>query len=166
MSASPVTFSTGTLVITVGAALVLLTVTAEARSETRSIRTAQQPELLAVTGTTSMNVRTTGRPTLATFMELAEHEPDALIARVRVCELSPGLRARAAEAMGRIKDSHLAVPLLLELLNDHDPVVQEGAIYGLRRHLDATVRDRLQQLADSEYVHPLVREVAIEALED
>lgn len=105
------------------------------------------------------------KPTMATFVRMAEHAPLDLVARVRAGGMSPGLLARAAEAMGKIHDHDTAVPELLILLKNEDIAVQEGAIYGLSQHLTDDVRRTLQELSSDESVHSLIREIAADSLE-
>ena len=102
---------------------------------------------------------------MATFVRMAEHAPLDLVARVRAGGMSPGLLARAAEAMGKIHDHDTAVPELLILLKNEDIAVQEGAIYGLSQHLTDDVRRTLQELSSDESVHSLIREIAADSLE-
>ena len=157
MSGLTFTFTPGTILVVsaIASAVLLMTVTAQA-----------QPACLQVARGPTMNATTTPRPTFATLAVMAEKRPLDLIARIEVFGLSPGLRARAAEAMGKVADSNLAVPVLLKLLNDSEIIVQEGAIYGLRRHMNEEVRDRLRQVIEAPATHQIVREVASEMLED
>ncbi len=113
----------------------------------------------------TMQASSTEKPTMATFVRMAEHAPLDLVARVRAGGMSPGLLARAAEAMGKIHDHDTAVPELLILLKNEDIAVQEGAIYGLSQHLTDDVRRTLQGLSSDESAHSLIREIAADSLE-
>lgn len=108
---------------------------------------------------------TTERLTESKLRRLAVERPRELVATICAGIDSPGLRARAAEAAGLIQSDELAVPILLQLLGDHDPVVREGAIYGLERHLTPRVRERLQALLRDPTTSVGLREAARDALD-
>lgn len=69
----------------------------------------------------------------------------------------------AAEIAGRINDSSKVRPVLLGLLAHPDPVVREGAIYGLARHVDAVVVSEIRRLVASD-LSPAVRSAASDFL--
>lgn len=105
------------------------------------------------------------RRTEAVLREMARSEPNRLIDFVG-CVSTPGLLARAAEALGLVADSSVARPVLLRLLKHEDAVVQEGAIYGLAGHMDDLVRAELSALATSDATSPIIRSIALEALNE
>ena len=105
------------------------------------------------------------RLTLSALVAMAESSPCELAMRIHAGDMSAGLRARAAEAMGRVADSNIAVPVLLTLMHDKDIVVQEGAIYGLRRHMTDRVREELERVASNEDTHYIIRDIAMETIE-
>lgn len=87
------------------------------------------------------------------FVRFAEQDPARLVGLVRADSLlRPALLTFAAEALGRIANSALVVGALLPLLGHADPVVREGAVYGLAPHLEASLqaRDALRTLAARE----------------
>lgn len=98
------------------------------------------------------------------FLDLAKSDPRALERCLLEAEMSPGLRARGAEAAGKIADEKIAIPLLLRLLENNDPVVREASIYGLEHHLTTEVRARLTEIVNDPATTRGVREAAIEAL--
>jgi len=105
-------------------------------------------------------------PTERQLRTLATLDPWRLVDRVRAGDFSPGLMARAAEAVGQIADSTIAVPTLLLLLEAKELVVQEASIYGLSRHPTEEVVAALRVMAESDSTHRLVREIAAEVLEE
>ena len=54
--------------------------------------------------------------------------------------------------------------ILLPLLGEAEPIVQEGAIYGLEHHLNETVRMRLRVLINDQSTHWAVKMAAEDAL--
>lgn len=100
------------------------------------------------------------------FRQLARLRPLELARHLHCSSYSAGLRARAAEAAGDIADTQTAVSLLLPLLSDAAPIVREGAIYGLERHLIPEVRQRLKALVDASDTTDGVRSAALEALDE
>lgn len=83
------------------------------------------------------------------FIRLAEESPGRLIELLRSKAIARlALLTFAAEAAGRIANTALVVGTLLPLLQHPDPVVREGAIYGLEPHLDASIeaRDALRSM--------------------
>ena len=77
-----------------------------------------------------------------------------------------GQLARAAEALGKVEDSKLVVPVLTRLLEHPDPVVQEATIYGLCDHMSPEVRSKLERHASAAATNDIVRDVVAEALGD
>ena len=69
----------------------------------------------------------------------------------------------AAEIAGRIEDSSKVRPILLGLLAHADPVVREGAIYGLASHVDTAVVSELRRLVATD-LSPAVRSAASDLL--
>lgn len=77
------------------------------------------------------------------FIRFAEESPSRLVDLLRSNAITrPSLLTFAAEAAGRIANTTLVVCTLLPLLQHADPVVREGAIYGLEPHLDASLEAR------------------------
>lgn len=84
------------------------------------------------------------------FEHLATHHPDQLVALLRSSRMSPADLTFAAEIAGSILDSAMVRPALLVLLGHANPVVREGAVYGLANHLDEPTRQRLLDLASND----------------
>lgn len=86
------------------------------------------------------------------FVFLAEQNPGKLAELIRTLQGRPSLLTFAAEAAGRIANTSLAVAILLPLLGQPDPVVREGAIYGLMPHLGLSLeaRDALRGMAQAD----------------
>lgn len=103
-------------------------------------------------------------PCEAMFAYVAEHDPANLGRLIETTPMSVGLRARAARAAGRITESRLAVPLLLSLLRNPQPMVQEGALHGLSSHMTDEARHEIQKLAEQDGVHEVIRDIARELL--
>ncbi len=77
------------------------------------------------------------------FVRFAEQDPARLVELIRSNSLlRPALLTFAAEAAGRIANTALVVGALLPLLGHADPVVREGAVYGLEPHLEASLEAR------------------------
>lgn len=95
---------------------------------------------------------------------LAEHAPRALES-VLALEMTFGLKSVAAEVAGWIADQEAVERILLPLLGHLEPVVREGAVYGLscREPMSARARLALEVLAATETSRG-VREAALEAL--
>ena len=89
-------------------------------------------------------------PCEAMFEYLAEHHPSQLLALLRSPRLSPADLTFAAEIAGRIPSSAAVREALLPLLDHPKAVVREGAVYGLGKHLDDPVRQRLARLAEDD----------------
>ena len=73
------------------------------------------------------------------------------------------LRARAAERVGQATSS-LALPALLPLLDDPDPVVQAGAVEGLGILPAPEATEAVRAVAADPARHPEVRREALDAL--
>lgn len=77
------------------------------------------------------------------FIRYAEENPMRLLMLIgREVPLRPALLTFAAEAAGRIADTALVVAVLSPLLGHANPVVREGAVYGLTPHLDTSLEAR------------------------
>ena len=98
-------------------------------------------------------------PCEAMFEYLAERYPSELLRLVTSAKLRPTDLTFAAEIAGRIRDGQQVRKALLPLLRHTHPVVREGAIYGLAHHLDETVKQSLEDLAQRDSSRA-VREVA------
>jgi hypothetical protein len=77
------------------------------------------------------------------FEYLAEVYPTQLIALLGCNRLVAANLTFAAEITGRIENSVLVRSALLPLLEHDHPVVREGALYGLAKHLDEEIRRRI-----------------------
>ncbi|WP_437958408.1 HEAT repeat domain-containing protein [Sorangium sp. So ce119] len=108
---------------------------------------------------------TWSKPCEAMFVHLAEHNPQELIEYLHSRTISTGMRARAARAAGRIKDSAFALRILRSLLDDTQPMVQEGAVQGLAANGTDEAKRILAQVAHDSKVHRGVREAAMDALD-
>lgn len=106
------------------------------------------------------------KPCEAMFRYLARNRPQDLASHLRSSSYTSGLRARAAEAAGDIENSELARSFLLPLLQDAAPIVREAAIYGLQRHQNSEVRERLRDLVSDPHTTDGVRAAASEALDE
>lgn len=84
------------------------------------------------------------------FEYLADEHPSQLVLLLLSKKMPVSDLTFAAEIAGRIDDSNMVRPVLLGLLAHPDPVVREGAIYGLARHVDAAVASELRRLADTD----------------
>lgn len=100
----------------------------------------------------------------AYFAALAEFDPASLVQILDRHDLRPSDLTFAAEAAGRARTDIVIEPLL-RLLAHREPLVREGAIYGLALHLREDVRDVLRRVANED-TSPAVREAASEALDD
>lgn len=92
-------------------------------------------------------------PSEEEFIRLAQENPEKLVHIMQsTLAKRPALLTFAAEAAGRITNAALAVAVLVPLLGHADPVVREGANYGLEPHLGSSLeaRDALRQMAQSE----------------
>lgn len=100
------------------------------------------------------------------FKTLATREPGRLAALVAKGPLADHDLTYAAEALGLIADTNLVVTILEPLTRHASPVVREGVIYGLSRHVTASAvaRAALERLAAHD-PSPGVRAAAAEALD-
>jgi HEAT repeat protein len=74
--------------------------------------------------------------------------------------INPSRLSFAAEIAGRQLPSEKVIPSLLKLARHEEPVVREGALYGLSFHLDdEVVRTTVQTIASSD-TSEAVRSVA------
>lgn len=67
--------------------------------------------------------------------KLAKSKPRELIRLLEHGGLEPPDLTFAAEAAGAITDSAIAVSALLKLVQSDSPLVREGAVYGLAKHV-------------------------------
>ena len=100
------------------------------------------------------------------FKVLAAREPSRLVALVAKGRLADHDLTYAAEALGLVTDTNSVAAVLVPLTRHASPVVREGVIYGLSRHVSASpvVRAALERLAADD-PSPGVREAATEALD-
>jgi hypothetical protein len=99
------------------------------------------------------------------FEWMADNEPGALLELIRGGTLEYYDLTFAAEIAGRIADHSAVVQVLMPLLDHPEPVVREGAIYGLARHVIAEVIERIRDIAANDN-SPGVRKAARGLLED
>lgn len=100
------------------------------------------------------------------FEKLAQTDVRKLSTYLSSKDLSAGTRTLVAEAIGKSNDSDAVREILLPLLCVAEPIVQEGAIYGLEHHLNETVRMRLRVLIDDKATHWAIKIAAEDALEE
>lgn len=98
------------------------------------------------------------------FRILAVQSPIRLLWLIRHGNLRPSQLTFAAEIAGSVGDSAIVVPALLELLNHPSPLVREGAVYGLSKHLTEAVNARLRTVSELD-PSPAVRSAARDAIE-
>jgi HEAT repeat protein len=101
----------------------------------------------------------------AMFEFLAEHYPAEMLRLVSSTALTPPALTFAAELAGRIDDSQAVRTTLTPLLEHESPLVREGAIYGLRDHVDDIIVKRLTNLATTD-PSPAIRQAARDTLDD
>jgi len=101
----------------------------------------------------------------AMFIELASVAPSELSELVSEGRLPASRLTYAAEALGRAQDAALVMRSLLPLLRHPAPIVREGAIIGLGRHLTPVVRARLAEVAQQD-PSAAVRRAALDELGD
>lgn len=91
------------------------------------------------------------RPCEGAFELLAARFPYDLVKLIEHGRLKPSDLTFVAEALGRSKMGGLVRHALKPLLTHPSPVVREGAIYGLQKHIDDEVRAVLESvLAEDE----------------
>lgn len=98
------------------------------------------------------------------FAYLAANYSQDLLRLVGSKLLPPPSLTFAAEISGTISDSPAVRAALIPLLNHSHALVREGAIYGLREHLDSTVMAKLASMAQCD-LSPGVRQAAIDTLD-
>ncbi len=101
----------------------------------------------------------------AMFDYLALHFPMELLSLVSSEVLAPPTLTFAAEIAGKVSDSQAVRAALVPLLDHESALVREGAIYGLRDHIDATVAKKVRALAKHD-PSPGVRQAASDTLDD
>jgi len=106
-----------------------------------------------------------GEPCEAAFEFLAQNYPHELLKLIASDRLRPTDLTFAAEIAGQLLDSTEVRGILFPLLAHADAVVREGAIYGLSRHVDQTVRTELSRLVTSD-PSPAVRQAAADTLDN
>lgn len=103
-------------------------------------------------------------PCEAAFEFLSINYPAQLIRLMKLARLEAADLTFAAEIVGDVHDHSAVLSILLPLLEHDEAVVREGAVYGLSKHLDGTVREALGRIAE---IDPscVVRRAAIDVLE-
>lgn len=104
-------------------------------------------------------------PCEAAFEYIMTQRPVELAHLIEESCLAPGDLTFAAEVLGQSDDGDLVRKTLLPLLSHPEAVVREGAIYGISRHLDASIRDELRRLVVGDGSEA-VRTAAQDALEE
>ena len=99
------------------------------------------------------------------FEYLSTHDPQALLQMIDDGTLRPGHLTYAAEWAGKLVDSTSVRRTLLPLLQHKSPLVREGAIYGLARHMNDEIRQLIVNLAKDDSSEG-VRDVAQSLLEE
>ncbi len=101
----------------------------------------------------------------ARLEELANKDPDALLALISSRKLRPTILTYAAEQAGLIKDTLAVTLALVPLLDYPEAYVREGALYGLSSHLTFGVRYRLELLVITD-PSIIIRDIAQQILKD
>lgn len=101
----------------------------------------------------------------AMFEFLAAYYPNDLLRMISSDVLSTAGMTFAAEMAGQISSSEAVRSALVPLLGHGSPLVREGAIYGLRDHIDSHVAERLSALARND-PSPAIRQAASDILEE
>jgi len=104
-------------------------------------------------------------PCEALFCYLASQYPGDLAALVRSETLQSQELTIALELLGRIHDSSLARPLLIQNLSHDEAVVREGAILGLASHMTEFLVPVLNTMAQND-VSEAVQTTARETVSD
>jgi HEAT repeat protein len=104
-------------------------------------------------------------PCEGAFEYLATRFPASLLGLITNGRLDPADLTFAAEIAGRLRDDGAVRRALVPLLSHPEAVVREGAVYGLARHLDASVRTILERLAAGD-ASAAVRTAAADALDE
>lgn len=104
-------------------------------------------------------------PCEALFCYLASQFPDDLAALVRSETLQSQELTLALEFLGRIHDSTLVRPLLIQYLGHDEAVVREGAILGIGPHMTCLLVPILETMSRDD-VSEAVRAAALDVLED
>jgi len=99
------------------------------------------------------------------FRELAQVRPDELASLITQGLLGSAHLSLAAESIGLWNDATQVRSTLTPLLEHGSAVVREGAIYGLRPHLNPAIRERLHTIAQND-ASIGVRDAALEAAAD
>lgn len=98
------------------------------------------------------------------FEYLAENYPTQLAILLRSKVLSPADLTFAAEIAGRANNYESVRSALLMLLEHEHPVVREGAIYGVARHMDDETRRHLLRISQGDG-NSVIRQAALDTLE-
>lgn len=106
-------------------------------------------------------------PCEAMFEHLAAEAPQELLDMIAGGTLHHCTLTFAAEWAGKVPEEHLesARRVLLPLLEHAQPIVREGAVYGLASNLNEDVVKRLKALAESD-PSPGVRAAAESATDE
>lgn len=104
-------------------------------------------------------------PCKAAFEYMAFKYPASLLSLLSSGRLEPADLTFVAEIVGRLDDHDRVRAVLVPLLSHTAAVVREGTIYGLTRHIDASVRQALEHLADND-PSAAVRTAALDALDE
>jgi hypothetical protein len=99
------------------------------------------------------------------FGHLAAYFPRDLLRLVGSQLLPPPILTFATEISGTIDDSEAVRSALLPLLDHPHALVREGAVYGLREHIDSSVLLRLKSIAECD-TSPGVRQAASDTLDE
>lgn len=86
-------------------------------------------------------------PCEAVFEFLSEKHPDFLAKIIEEENLQSSQLTFAAEHMGAHSNSGKVKKVLFPLLSHPDPIVREGAIFGLSNHLDSVVKFKLLEIS-------------------
>lgn len=81
---------------------------------------------------------------------LAQENPERLAEWIASGTLAAAQLTFAAEHLGTWEDSERVRAVLVPLLDHAQPIVREGALYGLSQHLDEPTRALVLRLADTD----------------
>lgn len=108
------------------------------------------------------------KPDLVTqFEKLARTSPADLVKTALDPTLSPGAKARAAQALGFAPSLDEVLDALRILVTDEAPVVREGSLYGLASFLpDERAREVIVSVSRDALAPQIIRDIARDCLDE
>lgn len=101
------------------------------------------------------------------FEKLARTSPSGLVKIALDPDLSPGAKARAAEALGLAPTLDEVLDALRVLVTDEAPVVREGSLYGLASFLpDERAREVIVSVSRDALAPQVIRDIARDCLDE